>query len=535
MKKFLLSLCCLVGLTAYADITETFKYTDSWLPDLTTVQSCTDYTTTATSTNTNIEYTLTASYCNSGYDYLMFGSKKLKTEASLSFALPETVTAIEFTTGANASASAVYSVVAGETTIDAGTKWGKGATVSVDIPADCQAAGTIITVACTNTSYNGQIASMTLVTVSAVEAPTFSVEEGTYSEAQTVELSAAEGCTIYYTTDGVTPTDDTADGSTIKYESPITVSETTTIKAIAVDGDDNFSNVASATYKIVELLEGATGSGTEADPYNTIAAYNEAIMGSTAEVYVKGIIVSVASIDTGDYGNANYYISADGTETNQFYIYRGYGLGGVKFTAEDDIKAGDEVVVCGKLTTYNEVPQIGSGSKIVELNGEVPGDGHLEGATGDGTEANPYNAAGAYNAALDGSTDNVYVLGTVVSATVSVDYGNANYYISDDGTTTNQFYIFRGLGVNGEAFTAETDLQAGDKVVVYGALTTYNGIPQLAQGSKIISHTTGIGEIEADDNNAPVEYYNLQGVRVANPENGLYIMRQGDKVVKVIK
>lgn len=389
------------------------------------------------------------------------------------------------------------------------------------------------------TGKQARINSITITYVSAgditVEAPTFSVEEGTYSEAQTVELSAADGCTIYYTTDGATPTDDTADGSTIKYESPITVSETTTIKAIAFDADDNKSLVASATYKIVELLEGATGSGTEADPYNTIAAYNEAIMGSTAEVYVKGIIVSVASIDTGDYGNANYYISADGTETNQFYIYRGYGLGGVKFTAEDDIKAGDEVVVCGKLTTYNEVPQIGSGSKIVELNGEVPGDGHLEGATGNGTEANPYNAAGAYNAALDGSTDNVYVSGTVVSATVSVDYGNANYYISDDGTTTNQFYIFRGLGVNGEAFTAETDLQAGDKVVVYGALTTYNGIPQLAQGSKIISHTSGIGEIEADDNNAPIEYYNLQGVRVANPENGLYIMRQGDKVVKVIK
>lgn len=34
------------------------------------------------------------------------------------------------------------------------------------------------------------------------------------------------------------------------------------------------------------------------------------------------------------------------------------------------------------------------------------------------------------------------------------------------------------------------------------------------------------------DENAPVEYYNLQGVRVANPTNGLYIVRQGNKVSK---
>ena len=43
----------------------------------------------------------------------------------------------------------------------------------------------------------------------------------------------------------------------------------------------------------------------------------------------------------------------------------------------------------------------------------------------------------------------------------------------------------------------------------------------------------GLDEVIVDEN-APVEYYNLQGVRVANPENGLYIKRQGNKVEKVI-
>lgn len=45
--------------------------------------------------------------------------------------------------------------------------------------------------------------------------------------------------------------------------------------------------------------------------------------------------------------------------------------------------------------------------------------------------------------------------------------------------------------------------------------------------------TTGIADIEADMN-APVEYYNLQGVRVAEPAAGMYLRRQGGKVSKVV-
>lgn len=45
--------------------------------------------------------------------------------------------------------------------------------------------------------------------------------------------------------------------------------------------------------------------------------------------------------------------------------------------------------------------------------------------------------------------------------------------------------------------------------------------------------SNGVDAIEVDEN-APVEYYNLQGVKVANPQNGLYIRVQGNKAVKVI-
>ena len=38
--------------------------------------------------------------------------------------------------------------------------------------------------------------------------------------------------------------------------------------------------------------------------------------------------------------------------------------------------------------------------------------------------------------------------------------------------------------------------------------------------------------IEAVDADAPAEYYNMQGIRVAEPTTGLYIVRQGNKVSK---
>ncbi|MDE7378194.1 MAG: chitobiase/beta-hexosaminidase C-terminal domain-containing protein [Paraprevotella sp.] len=81
--------------------------------------------------------------------------------------------------------------------------------------------------------------------VSSVAAPAISLPTGDYIGEQTVAITAEEGASIYYTTDGETPTVES-----IVYTAPFTVSETTTIKAIAVKGGES-SSVATSVITIM--------------------------------------------------------------------------------------------------------------------------------------------------------------------------------------------------------------------------------------------------------------------------------------------
>ncbi len=100
-----------------------------------------------------------------------------------------------------------------------------------------------------------------------VATPTFSPAGGTYDSTQSVTISCAtDGATIHYTTDGNDPT-----ASSSVYSGAITVSETTTIRAIAVKDGMTDSSVASATYTIstapttyAVTVNNGTGSGNYA-------------------------------------------------------------------------------------------------------------------------------------------------------------------------------------------------------------------------------------------------------------------------------
>jgi len=75
--------------------------------------------------------------------------------------------------------------------------------------------------------------------------PRFSVKPGAYAAPLTVKIKAPRETTVYYTTDGWTPTKDST-----RYTGPITVDSTTTIQAIAVYNGLWHSIPASATYTV---------------------------------------------------------------------------------------------------------------------------------------------------------------------------------------------------------------------------------------------------------------------------------------------
>ena len=99
---------------------------------------------------------------------------------------------------------------------------------------------------------------------------------------------------------------------------------------------------------------------------------------ATDEVYMKGKICKIANKGTytegGTYGNASFYLSADGTGDGEFYVFRALYLGNKKFEAgQTDIKVGDEVVIYGKLMNYqNNTPETVSGKAyLYSLNGKT--------------------------------------------------------------------------------------------------------------------------------------------------------------------
>jgi hypothetical protein len=145
-------------------------------------------------------------------------------------------------------------------------------------------------------------ATYTISTVATVATPTFSPAGGTYTSAQSVSISdSTSGATIYYTTNGSTPTT-----SSTVYSGAIAVSSgTVTIEALAAKSGDNNSSVASATYTI------SSGGGT------TVATPTLSPAGGT---YTSTQSVSISDSTS---GATIYYTTNGSTPTTSSTVYSG--------------------------------------------------------------------------------------------------------------------------------------------------------------------------------------------------------------------
>lgn len=219
-----------------------------------------------------------------------------------------------------------------------------------------------------------------------------------------------------------------------------------------------------------------TGTGTAADPFNVAGAvkYIED-GGSESELkYVKGKVVSIEKFDA-SYGSMIYYISDDGTSTNQFKVYNGYaGPNRTKFSGADALKAGDEVVICGNLIVFSGTKEFQTGNYIVSLNGEGGTTTPDTPTTGKGSESDPYTVAEAIAAIKAGApTSEVYVTGIVSDVYFYNDqYKSLSYYISDDGKSKDM-QVYSGKGLNGADFTSKNDLKVGQKVTIKGIIKSF--------------------------------------------------------------
>ena len=261
----------------------------------------------------------------------------------------------------------------------------------------------------------------------------------------------------------------------VAFEANTGEARTATFTVSSAGANDLTLNLTQAEYQ---------DKGTAEHPY-TIAEALEVIDalgdGKTTdvEVYVKGIIASITSVDTGDYGNATYLISDDGSAENTVTVFRGYYLDGEKFTADDQILPGDIVVVKGKLQKYVKdgvmTPEVAARSSIYTLDRPM------------GVE----EALAVIDTMEDGQTaeEQVYLIGVVTGAAgIDTNYGNATFKLTSDGSADSPaLTVFRAKDFGNEKFTDAEAFKEGDTLILIGQLQRYvnsSGVmtPELSKG-----------------------------------------------------
>ena len=153
-------------------------------------------------------------------------------------------------------------------------------------------------------------------------------------------------------------------------------------------------------------IEGTpAGTGVENDPYNVAGALTyiqnlPADEKPEASVYTKGVISEVVKLGTS--GSIQFKMQ-DKNVNNSLLVFYCNNLGNVPFSALTDLKAGDEVVVCGKVVNFKgNTPEYAPGAYLVSLNGKTEGEG---GGSTPGGEEKPGEVT-------EFSIDLAYTLGT---------------------------------------------------------------------------------------------------------------------------
>lgn len=213
-----------------------------------------------------------------------------------------------------------------------------------------------------------------------VSVPTLSLAEGTYWGKQTLTIGIPEGAAgVQYTLDGTDPKESNTAELIVK-ATDFELSATTTVRAIAVDNNNNYSKEVSRTYTFAPSI-----ANTKETAYTTAQAI-EIINKTSAEqlaaenVYVKGVVSEIVTPYNSQYGNVSFNVSADGSISGQqFRFYRTQKDAENKFKEDPNIEVGATVVGYGTLLLYKdntdnaqkEIYEFAAGNYLVEYKAPV--------------------------------------------------------------------------------------------------------------------------------------------------------------------
>ena len=272
------------------------------------------------------------------------------------------------------------------------------------------------------------------------------------------------------------------------------------------------SIVTNATGASVRFTQPGESDPTEVKgsletPYkpNDLVADLKAGKTFTENIYIRGLVSKLGSIDVAQYHNATFWLTDDGEQpaddNDAFQAFRVKDFGLADITNANIVKLKDVVTVYGPVTVYNDKVYETQANKaqILAVNG-------LGTASGEGTSQSPYNigkAVATASALPEGSsTEEVYIRGVVSKIkSFSESYGDMTYYLTDDGShvleDAKYMQVYNGKSFGGTKFSSIEDLKIGDLVVIKGTLTNYKGnTPEVNKGSQLmeLNGKTGNGE-----------------------------------------
>lgn len=218
-----------------------------------------------------------------------------------------------------------------------------------------------------------------------------------------------------------------------------------------------------------------------------------------SKVYVKGIVSSIKNTSgIAQYGNIDFYISDDGKDETHFLVFQSLYLGGAKFTSEDQLKVGDEVVIYGKLTNYmgNTPETEGKGQTFIySLNGkggdpvDKPGIDDKDAIYAnnfDKEKAEKTYGSGSSWPFLDQFEGWKNEKGTGVSA---VEYEFKGMSARSNSESDGSYSEYAGSGVNNLFFGAAAHFEI--KNIALGSVQNLSlkfGAEKYAQDSKLFNH-----------------------------------------------